>query len=468
MLTYDLQKRGKVSLYEYLYQCIRQDIINGNLKKDERLPSKRSLAQHLNIGVITVANAYEQLALEGYIYSKEKKGYFIADISSYRVCSKPAVFSLPEPNEKEYFVDFKANRISLQNFPLATWARLMRETLSLKNETLLKIVPFNGVYELRKAIADYLAQNRAMQVNPSQIIIGAGTEYLYGKLLQMFGHSYTFAIEDPGYKKFASISSSFNNPWRYIPIDNNGLMIDKLEESGADIVHLSPSNHFPTGIVMPVTRRLELFEWVNRIRKRYIIEDDYDSEFRYNGRFILPLFAQDTQNRVIYMNTFSKSLVPSLRISYMVLPPQLLERYASTMSFYSCTVSSFEQYTLAQFISNGYFERHINKMKIYYREQRNKILSALNHSPLKSISKIIEHNAGTHFLLQINTHLTEEQVRKAALANDLYLSFYSDYSYQKKADDCTLVINYAGITTDKINALVEKLTKIFPECNQNL
>lgn len=467
MLTYDLQKRGKISLYEYLYQCIRQDIINGNLQKDERLPSKRSLAQHLNIAVITVANAYEQLAVEGYIYSKEKKGYFIADISNYRVFSKTAVVSLPEPNEKEYFIDFKANRISLQNFPLATWTRLMRETLSLKNEALLKVVPFNGVYELRKAIADYLAQNRAMQVNPSQIIIGAGTEYLYGKLLQMFGHSYTFAIEDPGYKKFASISSSFNNPWKYIPIDDNGLMIDKLEESGADIVHLSPSNHFPTGIVMPVTRRVELFEWVNRIHKRYIIEDDYDSEFRYNGRFILPLYAQDTQNRVIYINTFSKSLVPSLRISYMVLPPQLLERYASTMSFYSCTVSSFEQYTLAQFISNGYFERHINKMKIYYREQRNKILNALNHSPLKSISKIIERNAGTHFLLQINTSLTEEQVRKAALASGLYLSFYSDYSYQKKTDDCTLVINYAGITADKINALVKKLTKIFPECKQN-
>ena len=435
MLTYDLDKRGSTPLYDYLYQCIRQDIISGRLQAGERLPSKRTLAQHLSVGIITVANAYAQLAVEGYITSREKKGYFVEDVSSYRVRRKAAAAMLPEAAEREYFADFKANRISLQNFPLATWTRLMRETLSVHNEELLKTVPYKGVYELRKAIADYLAHNRAMQVDPSQIIIGAGTEYLYGRLLQMFGH--------------------------------NGLMIDKLEESGADVVHLSPANHFPTGIVMPVTRRLELFEWVNRIRKRYIIEDDYDSEFRYTGRFILPLYAQDTQSRVIYMNTFSKSLVPSLRISYMVLPPRLLERYEQTMSFYSCTVSSFEQYTLARFISEGYFERHINKMKNYYREQRHKILAAIHTSPLAAVSQITERNAGTHFVLHINTRLTEAEVRKAALAADMCLSFYSDYSHNTEENNgCTLVINYAAIEADKIAAVIERLSSIFPECNQ--
>ena len=468
MLTYDLQQRGQTPLYDYLYQCIRQDIISGILHAGERLPSKRTLAQHLSVGTITVANAYAQLAVEGYITSREKQGYFVEDVSSYRVRRKASAAPLPEAAEKEYFADFKANRISLQNFPLATWTRLMRETLSVHNEELLKTVPYNGVYELRKAIAAYLAHNRAMQVDPSQIIIGAGTEYLYGRLLQMFGHACTFAIEEPGYKKFASISASFGNPWKYIPIDENGLMIDKLEESGADVVHLSPANHFPTGIVMPVTRRLELFEWANRIRKRYIIEDDYDSEFRYTGRFILPLYAQDTQNRVIYMNTFSKSLVPSLRISYMVLPPRLLKRYEETMSFYSCTVSSFEQYTLARFISEGYFERHINKMKNYYREQRSRILAALAASPIAAISTITERNAGTHFLLDVRTALTEAEVRERALVANLSLSFYSDYNYHKNSGStCTLVINYAGISTDKIPAVVERLCSLFPECNQN-
>ena len=437
MLTYDLDQRGSTPLYEYLYQCIRQDIITGVLHAGDRLPSKRTLAQHLSIGIITVANAYAQLAVEGYITSKEKLGYFVEDVSNYRQRRRSAAPALPEPREKEF---------------LATWSRLMRETLSLQNDELLKTVPYNGVYELRKAIADYLAHNRAMQVDPAQIIIGAGTEYLYGRLLQMFGPACTFAIEEPGYKKFAAISASYGNPWKYIPI----------EESGADVVHVSPANHFPTGIVMPVTRRIELFEWVNRIRKRYIIEDDYDSEFRYNGRFILPLYAQDTQNRVIYINTFSKSLVPSLRISYMVLPRRLLARYEETMSFYSCTVSSFEQYTLARFISEGYFERHINKMKLYYREQRRKILAALKASPLAQCSGLIERNAGTHFLLHISTTLSEEEVRRAAAAASLQLSFYSDYSYSKTSSDgITLVINYAGIEESKLSEVIRRLEKIF-------
>lgn len=467
MLTYNLHQRGNTPLYDYLYQCIRDDIINGTLTAGEKLPSKRALAQHLNVGVITVANAYAQLAVEGYISSAEKKGYFVENLSNYQKKKAQTAAEPAEQPEQEYLADFKANRISLTKFPLATWNRLMRETLSLQNEALLKTVPYNGLYELRKAIADYLRQNRGMEVQPSQIIIGAGTEYLYGRLMMMFGRACTFAIEEPGYKKFAAISASFGNPWKYVPIDDNGLMIDKLEECGADVVHLSPANHFPTGIVMPISRRLELFEWVNRIKKRYIIEDDYDSEFRYSGRFILPLFAQDTQGKVIYMNTFSKSLVPSLRISYMVLPKGLLQRYEETMSFYSCTVSSFEQHTLARFISEGYFERHLNKMRNYYKEQRSKILGALRKSPLAKISAITERKAGTHFLLHVRTRLTEEAIRQAARKANMSLSFYSDYGYSKAEKDCCiLVINYAGIPADKIEAIVAQLADIFIETDQ--
>lgn len=470
MLTYDLNQRGNLPIYEYLYQCIRREILSGSLKSGERLPSKRTLARHLNVGVITVANAYEQLLTEGYIRTEERKGYFVEDLSGYREKKRDELPEYPpEPPEREFFADFKANRIGLKHFPAATWSRFMREALSQDNDSLLKTVPYNGLYELRAAICDYLFQNRGMRVMPSQVIIGAGTEYLYGRLMQLFGRACTFAIEEPGYKKFAAISSSFGNPWKYIPIDGSGLMIDRLEESGADVVHVSPANHFPTGIVMPITRRLELFEWVNRVRKRYIIEDDYDSEFRYTGKFILPMYAEDTQNKVIYINTFSKSMVPSLRISYMILPPQLLQRYIDTMSFYSCTVSSFEQYALARFISEGHFERHINHMKNYYRGQRSQMLEAVRNSPLAGISKITERNAGTHFLLSVRTRLSEEEVRRAGLKADLSLSMYSDYSYSSEQADgcCTLVINYAGIGQDKIPEVVRRLARIFPECSQS-
>ena len=486
MLTYNLNERGTTPLYDYLYQCIRRDIIGGNLTKGQKLPSKRALARHLNVGLITVANAYAQLTTEGYVKAIEKKGYFVEDVSHY-VQRKPSALQnarsagkkradfgetvrrgafcrVTDFPEKEYFADFRANRISLQNFPMATWTRLVRESLTVQNESLFKTVPFNGLLELRSAIAGYLYTNRGMVVHPSQIVIGAGTEYLYSRLLQLFGRNSAFAMEDPGYKKFAAIAGIFGNDWKYIPIDENGLLVNELEKSGAQIVHLSPANHFPTGIVMPITRRLELFEWANRKPGRYIIEDDYDSEFRYNGKFILPLYAEDTQNKVIYMNTFSKTLVPSLRISYMVLPEKLMAEYEKAQSFYSCTVSSFEQHTLARFISQGYFERHLNRMKKYYREQRALILQTIKTSPLEKISRVIERNAGTHFLLDLRTALTEQQVREAALQENLRLSFYSDYSHGTSGGNtCTLVINYAGISRENVGEVIERLVKIFPE-----
>lgn len=469
MLTYDLNKRGKSSLYEYLYQCIRDDILTGKLKPGEKLPSRRTFAQHLRVGAITVASAYEMLLTEGYIFSVEKKGYFVQNLSNYRIDSRksPKETYSKEVTEREYFADFRANRSSLHLFPASTWNYFMREALSLQDDSLLKTVPYKGLYELRLAISEYLFKNRAMNVSPDQIIIGAGTEYLYSRLIQLMGRACTFASEDPGYKKFAAISSSYGNPWEYIPIDENGLMIDLLEESGADVIHVSPSNHFPTGIVMPVKRRVELFEWVNRVKKRYIIEDDYDSEFRYSGHLILPMFSQDTQNKVIYMNTFSKSLVPSLRISYMILPPALMKRYEETMSFYSCTVSSFEQYALARFISEGHFERHITRMRNYYKKQRSLILDAFSSSPIANISDVEERSAGTHFLLKVNTSLNENEIRKAAKNADLSISMYSDYShFVNNEQHRTLVINYAAIESSKIREVVDRLSQIFPECRK--
>lgn len=473
MLTYNLNERGHMPLYDYLYQCIRRDIVGGLLRPGEKLPSKRTMARHLNVGLITVANAYAQLATEGYIRAVEKKGYFVEDVTHYiappppvKVPAAPIGASVPlEQGEKEFFADFRANRISLQNFPAGIWSRLGRESLLLQTESLYKTVPFNGLYELRSSIASYLYRSRGMTVEPGQIVIGAGTEYLYSRLLQLFGRETAFAMEDPGYKKFAVIANTFGNPWKYVPIDENGLLVDKLEESGARIVHLSPANHFPTGIVMPITRRVELFEWANRRPGRYIIEDDYDSEFRYAGKFILPLYAEDVRHKVIYMNTFSKSLVPSLRISYMVLPASLMQRYEEAQSFYSCTVSGFEQHTLANFISRGYFERHLNRMKKYYKEQRAVILQAIHRSPLGRISSVTERKAGTHFLLSVRTRLAEPEIRAAAARENLSLAFYSDYSYRAVPDmDRTLVINYAGIPRDKLEQVVERLAKIFPEC----
>lgn len=464
MLTYNLEKRNGKPMYQYLYECIRNDIENGKLKSEEKLPSKRMFAQHLKVGVITVANAYDQLAAEGYIISKEKKGYYVADLPSFPKHKKNRLPKITEeePEEKEYFADFKANRTSLHLFPANTWNYYMREALSLKDNSLLKTVPYKGLYILRHSIAEFLERNRGISVSPSQIIIGAGTEYLYSRIIQLFNPDAVFGFEDPGYKKFTTITGSLNRKWKYIQIDESGLIVTELEKHGVDIVHVSPSNHFPTGIIMPVARRIELFDWAGKAKNRYIIEDDYDSELRFSGHLIMPMFSQDTQGKVVYINTFSKSLVPSLRISYMILPPDLLEQYEKTLSFYSCTVSSFEQYTLANFIKNGHFERHINRMRNYYRKQRLLMLHAIEASPLAKISDIYEWGGGTHFILNVHTDLSEDEIRKAALKEDIMISLFSDFSNNPhniflKA----LIINYAGIDQDKMDEVVRRLENIF-------
>ncbi len=547
MLTYDLRSRGTSSLYEFLYQSIREDIARGRIPCGTKLPSKRNLAQHLDIGVATVTAAYDQLITEGFVRTEQRRGYFVEDVSEFRCkpvtpqvkdsssengtsvgaecgaqdAAAGGVFAahgaqdarfddasagrssrhretarssadtasdanaaetphaIERARDPEYFVDLKANRTSVSLFPATVWGRYMREALSLPSDNLLRSIPFNGLPELRRAIASYLRRTRGMDVSPDCIIIGAGSEYLYGRLLQMLGPTTTFAMENPGYRKFAAISKAFGNPWRPVPIDESGLLVDELEESGADVVHVSPANHFPTGIVMPIKRRLELFEWANRARKRYIIEDDYDSEFRYSGRLIMPLFADDASDKVIYLNAFSKTMVPSLRISYMVLPPKLLARYVDTMSFYSCTVSSFEQYALARFIDEGHLERHINRTRNFYRRQREAVLREIAQSPLAEISHVEERNAGTHFLLYVRTSLTHDQVRQRGVEQGLNISLFNDYLLrdgdglserttkrfeQYSNGETALVLNYAGIEPERLSETVRRLACVFPEC----
>ena len=547
MLTYDLRSRGTSSLYEFLYQSIREDIARGRIPCGTKLPSKRNLAQHLDIGVATVTAAYDQLITEGFVRTEQRRGYFVEDVSEFRckpvnsqvkdlnsedgknvgaecgaqdeatggvfaahgardtrfddasagrssrhreaarssadIANATNAAEIPHAIERardpEYFVDLKANRTSVSLFPATVWGRYMREALSLPSDNLLRSIPFNGLPELRRAIASYLRRTRGMDVSPDCIIIGAGSEYLYGRLLQMLGPTTTFAMENPGYRKFAAISKAFGNPWRPVPIDESGLLVDELEESGADVVHVSPANHFPTGIVMPIKRRLELFEWANSARKRYIIEDDYDSEFRYSGRLIMPLFADDASDKVIYLNAFSKTMVPSLRISYMVLPPKLLARYVDTMSFYSCTVSSFEQYALARFIDEGHLERHINRTRNFYRRQREAVLREIAQSPLAEISHVEERNAGTHFLLYVRTSLTHDQVRQRGAEQGLNISLFDDYLLrdgdglserttkrfeQYSNGETALVLNYAGIEPERLSETVRRLACVFPEC----
>ena len=336
----------------------------------------------------------------------------------------------------------------------------MRETISGKSEELLTNPPPGGIRELREAIADYLFQFRGMSVSPEQIIIGAGTEYLYGLLIQLLGRDKVFAVEDPGYRKIAQIYASNCVKCCYLPLDSSGVDVAALEASGAQILHTSPSHHFPTGIITPISRRYELLGWAARDDSRYIIEDDYDCEFRLLGKPIPALQSIDQTEKVIYMNTFTKSLASTIRISYMVLPPRLLASYYQQLGFYSCTVSNFEQYTLAAFISQGYFEKHVNRMRTFYHRQRDLLLDAIKKSPLSSMVEITEEDAGLHFLMKLATTLSDEELIRRAQREGVRISCLSQYYHQQREGaEHILIINYSGIESDRIAEAIARLSR---------
>ena len=462
MLTYSFDNKGKESLYEFLYKSIRDDIISGKLSPEEKLPSKRALADHLNISTITIENAYNQLVAEGYIYSKPKSGFYVSSIVSpviYGVAKKNMYPAEKNNSDVEvYSADFTNNSASQESFPFVTWTKLMRQTMSDKREKLTLNSPSIGVRELRCAISDYLFQFRGMSADPECIVIGAGTEYLYSLIIQLLGRDKKYALEDPGYRKIAQIYKANNVDFDYIPLDSQGVNAKALEKSSADVLHISPSHHFPTGIVTPVSRRYELLSWASESEGRYIIEDDYDSEFRFSGRPIPSLQSIDNLDKVIYINTFSKSLTSTIRISYMVLPKELMERYRKELSFYSCTVSNFEQYTLASFIQQGYFEKHINRMRNYYRTHRDRVMTAIKNHPLYDKVTVKEEDSGLHFLMSVDTGLSDDELTERAKGRGVNLSCLS-YYYRDKvtAPQHTIIINYSGLAKDKVEMAVEKL-----------
>ena len=455
MLTYNMDNRQELPLYDYLYRCIKNDILSGRIGVGEKLPSKRSLAKHLNISVITVENAYAQLLLEGYITSCEKKGYFVNDTGCVPQASCLIRPKAEEEFEYAYFADLKSNRIRRNRFPFSTWAKLLRDTLSERPEQLLKTVPYNGVYELRLALAEFLHEFRGMQVLPSQIVICSGTDSMYGRLFCLLDDA-AWAVENIGSQKITGLYDMYHAKWKSVPRDEYGVDMNSLYESGCNVVHVSPAQHFPIGTVMPVKRRTELLEWADR-KGSYIIEDDYDSEFWYQGKPAPTLYSLDGNGRVIYFNTFSKTLIPSLRISYMVLPYELAQRYEEGLSFYSGTVPSMEQYALARFISEGYFERHINHMRNYFKSQRGSLFEAVKESPLGGISHIYENSSGTYFLLELDTKLADKELVTRIREKDINVACTSEYMAQPHGDTHTLVINYCGVYAERIKETIQRI-----------
>lgn len=462
MITCIFDESLKIPKYEQLYRLIREKIEEGTIAPDEKLPSKRKLSQHLQISTITVETAYNQLVAEGYAVSVPKSGYYVQTFDKSAINKADYFYgSFPKEDEtRHYKFDFKTNQVDTKLFPYTTWAKTARNVLNYKSTELLNKTHPQGLYELRCEIASHLYKFRGMNTNPDQIIISAGSEYLIDLIVKILGRKKVYAIENPGYKKV--FNTLIKNDVKIIPlsIDENGASMNDLRNSCADIIHITPSHQFPTGIVMPMKRRTELLNWANESSGRYIIEDDYDSEFRFQGSPISSLHRLAGSGKVIYMNTFTRSIAPSFRVGYMVLPENLLKIYKNSFMYISCPVPNLEQYMLFDFMQSGMFERHLLKMKKVYKERRDAFIDSVANESLSSYTKIFGHDFGLHLLMNVFGNMDESSLINLAEKFDVRVYGISDYYNfsSSKIPKNTLVIGYSGLDVNQIKEGVKNLS----------
>ena len=439
MITIDLDNHSTSPLYEQIYLHLKQDILTGRLTKGEKLPSTRSLASHLQVSRNTIDMAYSQLLSEGYVDSIPQKGHFVSDVynlyfphqghsttrethtTKEEDSSKNA---LAVSVNKPLLYDFNPNAIDSSHFPITIWQKLMKH--SFDQETSCFLLGDNqGDYSFRMAIKHYLEQSRGVKCDICQIIVGAGADYLIQLLSQLLSSTDIIAMEDPSYTQANFIFKSMQLSSVAIPVDAQGMNIEQLRQTSANIAYVTPSHQFPLGSVMSIKRRLALLQWAKEKENRYIIEDDHDSEFRYVGRPIPALQSLDTEQKVIYMGTFSRSIAPAIRVGYMVLPFPLYNLYKLNLSHYSSTVSRLDQTILKDFIEQGHFERHLNRMKKIYKGKHDTMLEILHG--FGDLITVIGENAGLHLVVQVNLPIVEQELINKARQRGIGLYPLSPY-----------------------------------------
>jgi GntR family transcriptional regulator / MocR family aminotransferase len=465
-ITIVLDHTSREPLYLQLYQFIKNEILAGRIEPESKLPSKRKLAVHLDISQTTVETAYEQLLAEGYVESVPRKGIYVKNLKSDLF---PNVNERGNPQKKKgnepsdsFIVDFSHGKIALESFPHSIWRRLTVQSLYEEESALFFNGERQGEGALREQLAHYLYQSRGVRCTPEQIIIGAGTQYLIHLLTMIIGRESVFSMEDPGFHRIRETFKDQGVLLKPIPLDQNGININLLYESGAEVTYVTPSHQFPIGMVMPINRRMELLQWAYE-REAYIIEDDYDGEFRYKGKPIPSLQGLDTNGRVVYLGTFSKSLIPSLRISFMVLPMSLLEKYNKHFSIYKQTVSRLHQHTLEQFMKNGHWERHLNRMRTVYRKKQQKLIQSIEKFLGKQV-EVVGDESGLHILLKVNTHSSETKLIEQAA--QLGVKVYPTSVYYQIAgsfQNPMILLGFGGVPEKEIEKGIQLLREAWFE-----
>lgn len=436
---------GDAPLYDQLYRHIAAAIQSGTLQPGAKLPSKRRLCALAGVSMSTVETAYSLLAAEGYVLARPRSGYICARLlppAPNPPASAPEAAPPPAPR---WAYDCSTSGVDTSAFPFSSWARITKEAV-YENPGLLQRGHPQGDLPLRTALAELLAQYRGVRCSPEQVVVGAGADYLLTLLLQLLPEQEAIALEDPGYPAAYAAASLHGRRAVPIPVDGEGMDRAALEKSGAGLAYLTPSHQFPLGVTMPAGRRSQLLHWAASAPDRWLIEDDYDSEFRWSSRPIPALQGLDRAGRVVYMGTFSRSIAPAIRVAYMILPPELLKRYRATFSHGACTVSRFEQESLRRFLVQGLYGRHLRRTGNLYRKKCALFTQALSDIPDVTISGA---DGGLHFLVTLPRFPEAELVERAA-AKSVGIHPLSRYCHGVEPKPSTVVLGFAGLTEEEL------------------
>lgn len=432
-------------LYMQIYEYFKNEIINGTYKANTKLPSKRNLAKEYKISLNTVDNAYSKLLEEGFIYSKERQGFFVSDVGELYVLDSKPIHITKEEENIEY--DFSYSGVS-EEFPYKIFKKISSNIFD--NKDILEKVDYQGYFPLRTQISEYLDKSRGFKADPSQIVISSGSEYLFQIIFKLI--SGKFGIEDPGYNMLSNIMDTNDINYEFISVDENGMDLEKLKKSKSDFCVITPAHQFPTGVIMNMQRRVEL---LNMKKIEYVIEDDYDSEFKYSKRPVPALKSIDVNDKVIYIGSFSKSISPSFRVSFMVLPFDLVEKYNKIFKFFICPVSIMVQKMLTAFIETGEFEKHLNRMRKIYSKKRQLLIDML--SERKDIT-IRGADAGLHVVLEYPKNYSEEYIVKKA--KEKKIKVYGLSSYGTKREIPYILLGFATLSEEKLKEGVKLFLEI--------
>lgn len=440
--------------YRQLYFYLRREIEEGKIQANEKLPSKRMLARQLGVSLNTVELAFEQLMAEGYLYGIQRKGYYVSSmLNVVKEIDVPDSTSLSPLEEKTYRYSFSLSGVEEEGFPFATLRKIHGSVLSQYQDEFLLGGERKGILQLRERIAAYLREARGFSPHPESIIISSGTDSLLQLIFLLLGEE-GLALEDPGFQLLHTLCHDLGKDVFPLGLDQEGILPEDLRKTGCNLVFITPSHQFPSGLVYPVARRLELLSWALEAKERYIIEDDYDSEFRYTVNPLPSLKSLDRGDKVIYLGSFSKSLSPAFKLSYLVLPEALLEAF-DQLTYWACPVSLSTQLTLAHFVGDGHYTRHLNRMRKIYKEKREILVDSILMEDPNAV--LGGSDAGLFLTLRPSIPLSEETLVMKAKKKGIFLYAMGEFSLAKREEEPVLVLGFSSIKKEDIPLGINEL-----------